>query len=125
MAPPIEPLACSAYGCGYSTLEGAQDFTAQLTCLSLNTQQAHPVQVPGNIAEGPVACPTCKVDKRARPIVALVTCPSTGTKQSLRDLIDVRLRVIERVPVNTPVKWQSQMVVIAKTNGDPCRTVDF
>ena len=66
----IEPLVCSADGCGYSTPEGAQDFTAQLTCLSLHTQQAHPVQVPGNVAEGPVARSTCKVDKRSRPTVA-------------------------------------------------------
>ena len=73
MAPPrgtsaqaIEPLVCSADGCGYSTPEGAQDFTEQLTCLSLNTQQAHPVQVPDGVATGPAARPTCKVDKRAR-----------------------------------------------------------
>ena len=38
---------------------------------------------------------------------------------------DVRLGVLERVPVNTPVKWQSRMVVTAKTNGDPRHTVDF
>lgn len=38
---------------------------------------------------------------------------------------DVRLGVIERVPLNTPVKWQSRMVVVAKQNGSPRRTVDY
>ena len=77
MAPPrgapaqaLEPLVCDADGCGYSTPEGAQDFVAILTCFSLHTQQAHSVQAPGNIGEGPVARPTCKVDKRAWPSVA-------------------------------------------------------
>ena len=38
---------------------------------------------------------------------------------------DVRLGVLERVPLNTPVKWQSRMVVTAKQNGDPRRCVDY
>ena len=38
---------------------------------------------------------------------------------------DERLGVIERVPLNTPVKWQSRMVVTAKQNGDPRRCIDF
>ena len=63
-------MTCSAVGCGYSTPEGVPDFTAQLTCLSLHTQQAHPAQVAEGVAPGPAAHPTCKVDKRARPSVA-------------------------------------------------------
>ena len=48
-APPIEPLNCSATGCGYSTPEGVPDFGAQLTCLSLHTQQAHPAPAPAGV----------------------------------------------------------------------------
>ena len=68
-APPIQPLVCSADGCGYSTPEGVPDFAAQLTCLSLHTKQAHPVQIPEGAGTGP-ARPTCKVDNRSQPIVA-------------------------------------------------------
>ena len=70
MAPPIEPMTCSAEGCGYSTPEGVPDFAAQLTCLSLHTQQAHPAPAAAGPAPGPTARPTCKVDKRARPTVS-------------------------------------------------------
>ena len=38
---------------------------------------------------------------------------------------DVRLGVIEPVPVGTPVTWCHQMVVCAKKTGKPRRTVDF
>ena len=38
---------------------------------------------------------------------------------------DVRLGVLEHVPVNTPARWQSRMVLVAKHNGDPRRTVDY
>ena len=38
---------------------------------------------------------------------------------------DVRLGVLERVPLNTPVQWQSRMVVVAKQDGSPRRTVDY
>ena len=38
---------------------------------------------------------------------------------------DVRLGVIEKVPENTPVKWCSRMVVTAKSDGNPRRTVDL
>ena len=69
-APPIEPLTCSATGCGYSTPEGVPDFGAQLTCLSLHTQQAHPAPAPAGVDAGSAGRPTCKVDKRARPTVS-------------------------------------------------------
>ena len=38
---------------------------------------------------------------------------------------DVRLGVIEPVPVGTPVSWCPKMVVCAKKSGKPRRTVDF
>ena len=38
---------------------------------------------------------------------------------------DVRIGVLERVPENTPVTWSSRMVVTAKSDGSPRRTVDL
>ena len=38
---------------------------------------------------------------------------------------DIQLGVLERVPVNTPARWQSRMVVVAKHDGSPRRTVDY
>ena len=38
---------------------------------------------------------------------------------------DVRLGVLEPVPIGEPVKWCHRMVVCAKMNGKPRRTVDF
>ena len=38
---------------------------------------------------------------------------------------DVMLGVLEPVPVGEPVTWCHRMVVCAKKNGQPCRTVDF
>ena len=38
---------------------------------------------------------------------------------------DVRLGVIERVPLNTPVTWQSRMHITAKHDGSPRRTIDY
>ena len=38
---------------------------------------------------------------------------------------DVRLGVIERVPIGTPVTWCHRMVIAAKANGNPRRTIDF
>ena len=38
---------------------------------------------------------------------------------------DVRLGVLEKVPVNTPTKWCSRMVIATKQNGQPRRTVDM
>ena len=38
---------------------------------------------------------------------------------------DVRIGVLERVPVNSPSTWGSRMVVTGKSNGDPQRTVDM
>ena len=38
---------------------------------------------------------------------------------------DVRLGVLEKVPIGTPVTWCHRMVICAKKNGKPRRTVDF
>ena len=38
---------------------------------------------------------------------------------------DIHLGVIERVPLNTPVGWQSWMVCTPKHNGTLRRTVDY
>ena len=38
---------------------------------------------------------------------------------------DVRLGVLEEVPVGKPVTWCHRMVICAKKNGKPRRTVDF
>ena len=38
---------------------------------------------------------------------------------------DVRLGIIEPVPQGTPTEWCARMVVAAKKNGDPRRTVDL
>ena len=38
---------------------------------------------------------------------------------------DVRMCVLEKVPVGTPSDWCSRMVAVAKSNGKPKRTVDL
>ena len=38
---------------------------------------------------------------------------------------DVALGVLEKVPDNCPVTWLSRMVITAKANGSPRRTVDY
>ena len=38
---------------------------------------------------------------------------------------DVKIGVLEKVPPNTPVTWCSRMVVTAKSDGSPRRTVDL
>ena len=38
---------------------------------------------------------------------------------------DVALGVLEKVPDNTWVTWLSRMVITAKSNGDPRRTIDY
>ena len=42
------------------------------------------------------------------------------------DLVrDVKLGVLEKLPTNTPTIWLSRMVITAKSNGEPRRTVDY
>ena len=45
----------------------------------------------------------------------------------VRELLenDVKMGIIEKVPVNTPTTWLSRMVCVPKQNGEPRRTVDF
>ena len=55
-----------------------------------------------------------------------VPIPRHWEEKVHRDLKrDVALGVIEPVPLNTPVTWSSRMVVVAKHNGEPRRTVDL
>ena len=37
---------------------------------------------------------------------------------------DVRLDILEKVDVNSPVKWLSRMIVTMKKDGSPCRIID-
>ena len=68
------------------------------------------------------------VDPAAKPVAihkpALV--PIHWQEKVLRDLErDVQIGVLERVSPNTPVTWCSRMVVTAKADGSPRRTVDL
>ena len=38
---------------------------------------------------------------------------------------DVKLGILEKVPMGVPTTWQSRMVVVAKKSGKPRRTVDL
>ena len=68
------------------------------------------------------------VDPNAKPIVvhrrALV--PIHWEEEVYRNIEqDVRLQVLEPVGPNVPLKWCSRMVVAAKSDGKPRRTVDL
>ena len=68
------------------------------------------------------------VDPNAKPVAvhkpALV--PIHWQEKVFRDLErDVQIGVLERVSPNTPVTWCSRMVVAAKSDGSPRRTVDL
>ena len=67
-------------------------------------------------------------DKDAKP-VAIHTpkkVPLNLTEQVKRNLDrDVSLGIIEPVPINTPTTWCARMVVVAKHDGSPRRTVAF
>ena len=68
------------------------------------------------------------VDPTAKPVAvhkpAIV--PIHWRNKVYRDLeCDVQIRVLERVSPNTPVTWCSRMVVAAKSDGSPRRTVDL
>lgn len=68
------------------------------------------------------------VDPHAKPVAHHTPVPvpfhwQDDVKTGLDE--DVRLKVIEPVPVGEPVTWCHRMVICAKKNGKPRRTVDF
>ena len=68
------------------------------------------------------------IDPEAEPVAAYNARP---VPIHLRDKVkaqldeDVRLGVIEKVPIGTETRWQSRMHIVVKPNGEPRRTVDF
>jgi hypothetical protein len=67
------------------------------------------------------------VDPAAKPVAChkVTPVPLHWKHRVKADLErDVALGVLEKVPDNTPVTWLSRMVVTAKANGDPRRTID-
>lgn len=68
------------------------------------------------------------VDPNAEPVVHHTPVPvpihwRAAVKEGLDQ--DVRLGVLEPVPIGEPVTWCHRMVICAKKNGQPRRTVDF
>ena len=69
-----------------------------------------------------------QVDPTANPVAChkVQPVPIHWTEKVHNDLLrDVAISVLEKVPINTPTTWLSRMVVTAKANGVPRRTVDF
>ena len=69
-----------------------------------------------------------RVDPTAQPVAYHTPIPvplhwQAEVKAGLDQ--DVRLGVLEEVPIGEPVTWCHRMVVCAKKNGKPRRTVDF
>ena len=68
------------------------------------------------------------MDKDAKPVAfhTPIKVPLHWCDQVKKDLDkDVSLGIIEPVPINTPTTWCARMVVVAKHDGSPRRTVDF
>ena len=68
------------------------------------------------------------VDPEAKPsaVQKPAVVPIHWQERVFKDLErDVRLGILEKVPTNTPVTWCSRMVVTAKADGAPRRTVDL
>ena len=68
------------------------------------------------------------VDPQAPPVAVYVPAQvplhwQLAVKEGLDR--DLKLGVLERVPLNTPTRWQSRMVVVAKHDGSPRRTIDY
>ena len=75
-------------------------------------------------------CPPMKlmVDPDAKPIAHHTPVPvPLHWRDSVKEGLDqdVRLGVLEVVPIGDPVTWCHRMVICAKKNGKPRRTVDF
>ena len=71
---------------------------------------------------------TIHVDPAARPraIHKPIPVPHHWHNKVRQDIQrDVELGIIEEVPMGVPTRWQARMVVVAKKNGDPRRTVDL
>ena len=69
-----------------------------------------------------------EIEKGARPIATHVPSPvpvhwQAKVKEGLD--ADVDLGVLEKVPPNTPIRWLHRMVLAAKKDGSPRRTVDL
>lgn len=84
------------------------------------------VHQPLPLMEGPPM--NLKIDPEAKPFAHHTPIPvplhwQDGVKNGLDE--DVRLGVIEPVPIGEPVTWCHRMVICAKKNGTPRRTVDF
>ena len=68
------------------------------------------------------------VDPEAEPVAYHTPIPvPVHWQQEVKEGLDqdVRLGVLEPVPVGEPVTWCHRMVICAKKNGKPRRTVDF
>ena len=68
------------------------------------------------------------VDPEAKPVACHIpaSVPLHWQEQVRAGLErDVQLGVLERVPLNTPARWQSRMVCATKHDGSPRRTVDY
>lgn len=75
-------------------------------------------------------CPPLKlmVDPDAKPVAHHTPVPvPLHWRDAVKDGLDqdVRLGVLEQVPIGDPVTWCHRMVICAKKNGKPRRTVDF
>ena len=68
------------------------------------------------------------VNPNAKPVAHHTPVPvPLHWRDAVKDGLDqdVRLGVLEKVPIGDPVTWCHRMVVCAKKNGKPRRTVDF
>ena len=68
------------------------------------------------------------VNENARPVAIHMTrpVPIHWMEQVLSELErDVRIGVLERVPIGEPTTWCSPMVICPKSDGSPRRTVDL
>ena len=68
------------------------------------------------------------VDPNAKPIAVHkpIPIPHHWQEQVKKDLDrDMKLGIIEKVPMGVPTTWQSRMVMVANKSGKPKRTVDL
>ena len=68
------------------------------------------------------------IDSKARPIAVHKYAPvPVHFEQTVKQELDrdVRMGVLEKVPIGTPSEWCSRMVVVTKQSGKPRRTVDL